>query len=114
MDYTLRLLTPINEDDGRDKYFLLNDALAKKYPKTYSKIKRSLYREDTDKVLDIIYSSILSHNNIDNFRFGRSDNRNLMQDYGKSKRNKRDKTNQFDRSVYGIETKVVYYFGFDY
>jgi len=95
-----------------DSWNLMISDMEQKYSREFLSIRKLLYNEDTDKIVDIISMTILDFENIDNFRIGRDDNKNHMDNY---KTNKiRSRKSQFDSSIYSTKTKVCYYFGFDY
>jgi hypothetical protein len=113
--YELVMLTPLKDEDKRDKYQLFIDSMQKKYPQFNNQIKRLLYNEDKEKVLDNIFLSLLDSKTVYNFRISRDDNMQSMQNYRRSKIKGQQRNNkQYDSAVYSLKSKVSYYFGFDY
>ena len=97
-----------------NSYDLLIKDLEKKHENVFLQIKKVLYHEDTEKVLDGISLFLLDHNFI-NFRIGRDDNMYSMQNYKKIKNFKSEEYfKQFDSSIYSTKTKVSYYFGYSF
>jgi hypothetical protein len=113
--YELEILTSVKEEDRKDKYEVFIEQMKARYPQFFNQIKRLLYNEDKEKVLDGIALSILDFKSVYNFRVSRDDNSHSMQNYRRSKiRGSQQNRKQYDSAIYSTKSNVSYYFGFDY
>jgi hypothetical protein len=96
-----------------DSWELLILDFENKYPIIMNQIKKVLYSEDREKVLDIVISHFIEYKNIINFRISRDDNNYSVQNYKKVKSFKIDLDKRsFDSSIFSTKNRVCYYFGF--